>query len=148
MVSPDLFITAILGLFGVCTAGAGFLYRRDESQQGDIDANSEAISEVDRGFVQLTTRLFGHPDDETHQGMVGSREERVTRAEENIDSLSHEVNEAKQAAEDNGEAIEGLDDRMTEHATKTHRSLQRIEDHLGQDVVPDDDGFITDGGEE
>lgn len=146
MVGPGVFLTGLLGVIGLAATGGGFLYRRDSKQNEKIDSNSNDIEEMDRAFVQLTTRLFGHPDDDSDKGAVPERAEEVQRAEENIDSLSEEVHSVKEQAEENGESIDHLDERMTDHAQQTREALHRIERRMDGDVIPDDDGeFLPDG---
>lgn len=150
MVSPDLLLTGLLGVIGLAATGGGFLYRRDSKQNEKIESNSDDIEEIDRSFVQLTTRLFGHPDDDSDKGAVPERAEEVQRAEENIESLSDEVHSVKEQAEENGESIDLLEERMVEHAHQTREALHRIERRMDGDVIPDSGGeFLPDGsGEE
>lgn len=141
MVEPNLFITGLLGVIGLAATGGGFLYRRDSKQQEDIDDNGEAIEEIDRSFVQLTTRLFGHPEDRSDRGVIESRGERVEEAEENIDSLRERVECVGDRVEENGEAIEHLEEQVTEHAEVTREMLTRIEHQLDGTVsIPDELG--------
>lgn len=148
MVGPDLFLTALLGVIGLAGAGGGFLYRRDSNQQELIDKNGDAITELDVGFAQLTTRLFGHPDDDSDKGAVPKRAEEVQRAEREIDSLSAEVHTVKEQAEENGQSIDHLEARVTEHAQQTSEALHRIEGYLeGADVTGGDGDLLPDGGD-
>lgn len=144
MVSPDLLLTGLLAVIGLAATGGGFLYRRDAKQQEDIEESEVAITELDRGFVQLTTRLFGHPDDESDQGAVPERAAEIERAEREIDSLSDEVHTVKEQSAENGEAIEQLEGRVTKHARETRNALERIEECL----VDGDGSILPDGGEE
>lgn len=143
MVTPEVLVTAVLGVLGLAGTGAGFLYRRDDAHKEDleeeIESNEEAIEELDTGFGKMAQRLFGHPEDDTDDGALLTREERVAQAEEQIDSLSDEVHHAKQAAEENGEHIEDLDNRVTEHAHQTRKALERIEEQLDETLLPRDD---------
>ncbi|UTF55971.1 hypothetical protein [Natronosalvus rutilus] len=149
MQDPNLFLAALLGVIGLASTGAGFLYRRDGKQQEDIDKNGKAISDLDRGFVQLTTRLFGHPDDDSDRGAVSQRATEIQRAEEDIESLSAEIHSVKDQSEQNGTSIEHLEARVAQHAHSTQRALHRIETHLDDDIVRDDGGdLFPDGGEE
>lgn len=148
MVGPDIFLTGLLTVLGLAAGGGGFLYNRDTKQQEDIDANADSIAELDRGFAQVTTRLFGHPDDESDRGAVPKRAEEIERAEENIDSLSDEVQTVKRQAEDNGECIEHLEGRMAEHAEETQAALERIEGCLSdQGALGEDEDLLRDGGD-
>lgn len=152
MVTAEVLVTALLGVIGLAGTGAGFLYRRDdkhkESLEGEIESNEEAIEELDTAFGRMAQRLFGHPEDETDSGALMSREERVAQAEQQIDSLSDEVHHAKQAAEENGEHLEDLDSRVTEHAHQTRQALERIEEQLDENLLPGDgrDDFLRGGG--
>jgi len=152
MVTPELVVTATLGVAGLLVTGGGFLYRRDDKHKNDleeeIESNGEAIEELDTAFGRMAQRLFGHPEDETDSGALLTREERVAAAEEDIDSLSDEVQHAKEAAEENGEHIEHLDERVTEHAHQTRAALERIEEQLDESLIPrdDSDDFLRGGG--
>jgi protein subunit release factor A len=152
MVTPEVLVTAVLGVLGLAGTGAGFLYRRDDKHKEDLEAeiesNEEAIEELDTAFGRMAQRLFGHPEDETDTGALMTRAERVAAAEEDIDSLSDEVQYAKEAAEENGEHIEDLDERVTEHAHQTRAALERIEEQLDETLLPRDgsDDFLRGGG--
>lgn len=148
MVSPDLVLTGLLAVLGLAGTGAGFLYRRDSKQQEDIEENTEAISDLDRGFVRVTTRLFGHPNDESDRGAVPKRAAQIERAEEELDSLSDEVQTVKEQAEENGDAIDHLEERVNDHARVTREALERIEECLSDgEVLDGDSDVIPDGGE-
>lgn len=146
MVGGELLLTAILGVLGLAGTGAGFLYRRDAHQQTDIDGNAEAINELDTSFARLTTRLFGHPDDRADHGVITERGQRVEQAEEHIDSLQEQVEEVKATTEETGETVESIDQRVTEHAQQTRSALRRIEEHLDDSVIAEDD-FTRGGGD-
>ena len=142
--------TLLVGSLTLAATIGGWLARRDnkhrEELEEEIETTQEDVEELDTAFGRLTQRLFGHPEDETDDGALMTRAERVAKAEEDIDSLSDEVQYAKEAAEENGEAIETLDDRVTEHARQTTEALSRIEDQLDETLVPRDDDFLRDGG--
>jgi len=152
MVTPGVLVTAVLGVAGLAFTGAGFLYRRDRNHKKElkekIEANADAVEELDTAFARMAQRLFGHPEDETDDGALMSRKIRVRRAEKNIDSLSDEVQYAKEAAEENGDAIEKLADRQNEHAKQTRGALRRIEEQLDASLIPSEDGFLRGGGSE
>lgn len=143
MVTVEVLITAILGVLGLAGTGAGFLYRRDRNHKQELEeeikSNENDIEELDTAFGRMAQRLFGHPEDETDSGALMSRAERVAKAEQNIDSLSDEVQYAKEAAEEASEHVEDLDDRVTEHAEQTREALERIEDQLDESLLPRDD---------
>lgn len=151
MVGADIFLTGLLMVLGLAATGGGFLYRRDGTQQEDIDANEQSVRELDRGFVQLTTRLFGHPDDDSDRGEVPERAKAVERAEAEIDSLSDEVDAVRSQSEQNGRAIDDLDRRVTAHAERTSEALARIENCLPEEGDVDEEGgsdLLPDGGDE
>jgi len=145
----DILVTAVLGVLGLAATGGGFLYRRDKNHktelEEEIETTQEDVEELDTAFGQLTQRLFGHPEDETDDGALMTRAEQVAEAEEDIDSLSDEVQYAKKAAEENGEAIEHLDERVTQHARQTSEALSRIEEQVDEALVPRDDDFLQGG---
>lgn len=149
MVTPEVLVTAGLGITGLLVTGGGFLYRRDDKHKDELEdeigSNAEAIEELDTAFGQMAQRLFGHPKDETDSGALMTRAERVAEAEEDIDSLSDEVRDAKEAAEENGEDIETLAERQEEHAAQTRRALKRIEEQLDASLIQEDD-FLRGGG--
>jgi len=151
MVTPEVIVTAVLGVAGLLVTGGGFLFRRDdkhkEKLEEEIESNGEDIEELDTAFGRMAQRLFGHPEDETDAGALLTRAERVSDAEEDIDSLSDEVQYAKEAAEENGEHIEHLDERVTEHAHQTRAALERIEEQLDESLIPRDerDDFLRGG---
>lgn len=152
MVTPEMASAVIAGL-GLAGGVVMFLYNRDDKHkrelEDEIESNSEAIDELDMAYSRMTQRLFGHPEDETDDGALMTRAERVAAAEEDIDSLSDEVQYAKEAAEDNGEAIEHLEGRVTEHAEQTTQALARIEEQLDESLLPEGDDFLRgDGGPE
>jgi len=150
MVTLEVLVTAVLGVAGLAISGAGFLYRRDQNHKEElkenIEANADAVEELDTAFGRMAQRLFGHPKDETDDGALMSREERVRGAEEDIHSLSDEVQHAKEAAEENGDAIEELADRQNEYAEQTRGALRRIEEQLDASLIPGDDDFLSDDG--
>lgn len=152
MVTPEV-IAAATGVIALAAGVPGWLARRDtkhkEDLEGQIEGNEEKLDELDTAFARVTTRLFGHPDDESDSGVLTERGERVNRAEQNIDSLSDEVRYALEQAEENGEAIEHLDDRMSEHSQQTREALIRIEEQLenGVQIVPDEEGDFLRGGQ-
>ena len=148
-------IGAVVGVIGLVTGIPGWLARRDtkhkEELEGQIGANEEKLEELDTAFARVTTRLFGHPEDGSDDGVLTERGERVEAAEANIDSLSDEVRYAVDQAEENGQAIQNLDQQVTEHAQQTREALVRIEQQLenGVQVLPDDEDFLRggDGGQ-
>lgn len=147
-------IAAAVGVIGLVAGIPGWLARRDskhkEELEGQIQSTDEKVEELDTAFARVTTRLFGHPDDESDAGVLTERGERVEAAEENIDSLSDEVRYALEQAEENGEAIEHLDERVSEHSQQTREALIRIEEQLenGVQILPEheDDEFLRGGG--
>jgi chromosome segregation ATPase len=151
MVTPVELATVSIGVIGLLATGGGWLARRDTKHknelQEEIESNEEAVDELDTAFARLTTRLFGHPDDDSDRGALTSRAERIENAEENIGSLSDEVHYAKQQAEENGEHLEHLDERVTEHAHQTRAALERIEEQLDESLIPEEgnDDFLRGG---
>ena len=148
MVTADMLITAVLAVLGLAATGGGFLYRRDTKQQEDIDENADDVSELDRGFAELTTRLFGYPGDDSDKGAVPTRADELQAAENDIDSLSAEVHSVKDQSERNGRAIEALEERVDAHAAETRSTLNRIEEFLSeQDGVDEPSDLFSDGGQ-
>lgn len=137
-------VMAALAALGLIAAIPGWLARRDtkhkEDLEEDIASTDKKVDELDTAFARLTTRLLGHPEDESDRGVLTERGARVEQAEDDIDSLYDQVGSALEQSEENGEAIEHLDAQVTEHAEATREALVRIEDQLesGVKVVPDD----------
>lgn len=152
MVTAELAAAAVT-LVGIIAGIPAWLARRDthhkQALANEIEGNATRLDELDTAFARVTTRLFGHPDDDSDPGVLTERRERVAEAESNIDSLSDDVQNALAQAEENGRAIETLDARVTEHSQQTREALVRIEEQLenGQ-VLPDDpeNSWLADGG--
>lgn len=135
MVGVDLI--ALLGLGAVAT---GWLARRDTLVREEVEEVEDDVDELDTAFARLATRLFGHPEDESDRGLIAGRGSRVEDAERSINSLEDKVQEARSAAEHNGEQIEHLDQQVSRHAEVTREALVRIEDQLdgGIRILPEE----------
>jgi len=155
MVTAEL-IAAAVGVVGLVAGIPGWLARRDtkhkEELEGQIGETEAKVEELDTAFARVTTRLFGHPEDESDAGVLTERGQRVDVAEENIDSLSDDVRYAVEQAEENGQAIQHLDERVSEHSQQTREALIRIEEQLenGVQILPEheDDEFLRGGGQD
>lgn len=132
-------VAAVVGVLGLVGTGAGWLARRDNRLGEQVGENADAVDELDTSFARVTTRLFGLPDDGTDHGVIGTRAERMDRAEREIDSLFDGVQFVVAQAEENGDHLEDLDERVTEHAEETRSALRRIEQSLNEEVIPEDD---------
>jgi len=135
--------TLLIGSLTLLATGGGWLARRDSKHKEEfeekLDSQGQDIEELDTAFARLTQRLFGHPDDESDPGALISRSQRVQAAEQDIDSLSDEVQYAKKQAEENGDHLDDLDERVTEHAHQTRMALKRIEEQLDENLIPRED---------
>jgi len=146
-------IAAAVGVAGLAAGIPGWLARRDtkhkEELEGKLENTDEKVEELDTAFARVTTRLFGHPADASDEGVLTERGKRVEEAERDIGSLSEEVTHAVNQAEENGEAIEHLDQRVSEHSQQTRMALIRIEEQLedGITVFPDDEDDFLRGGD-
>lgn len=138
MIGPADLLTALLGVLGLAGGGAGWLARRDNKHKQELEkqleATDEKVEELDTAFAQVATRLFGHPADASDEGVLTERGQRFDQAEGDIDSLSEEVRCIAEQAEENGETIDELHQRVSDHAEVTHDALARIEEQLETDI--------------